>query len=408
MKTFILHRKRRHGLSWLPRFLRHAPGSLTVLASCLLLLALTGCHHDNQTAEAAGPKIEGEEVIFPDKAPQLSSIVTQPAEARTLAVSHLTGRLYWNDDVTVRVFTPVAGRVLSIKADLGQVMPCGAPLAEIDSPDFAQALADARTAVGNLAAADKALTRTKELMDHGAAAQKDFDAAQAAYTAALAERDRSGARLTLYGGSDKATNGLYLLRSPLAGVVVEKNINPGQEVRADQMLANATQLFAPLFVVSDPTKLWIQLDVAEQDLVSLEPGQQLRVHSAAFPDSTFTGRVEKIADSLDPSTRSIRVRGIVENPDKLLKAEMYVTVDVVRDLAKVGRAGVEIPSRAVFMKGNEAYLFVESTPGHFMRKNVKLGTEKDGHVPVLSGLAAGQKVVTDGTLLLQAMLEPAS
>ncbi len=377
-------------------------------AVLIAILATSGCHHQEQKAEAPGPKVAGDEVVFPDKAPQLNSITTQPAEPRTNAVSHLTGRLYWNDDATVRIFTPVAGRVVSIKSDLGQPVVCGAPLAEIDSPDFGQALADARTSTGNLAMADKALARAKDLIEHGAAAQKDLEAAQATYTATLAERDRAQARLALYGGSDKATNSLYLLRSPLAGVLVEKTINPGQEVRADQMLANATQLFAPLFVVSDPTKLWIQLDVPELDLASLEPGQQLRIHSTAFPNASFNGKIEKIADTLDPATRSIKVRGSVENPDKLLKAEMYVTVDVLRELAKVGQAGVEIPAKAVFMKNNEAYLFVESTSGHYLRKRVKLGTEKDGRIPVLEGVDAGQKVVTDGALLLQAVLDPAS
>src|SRR5579871_4305775 len=142
--------------------------------ACLAALIVTlGCHHQESKTEAAGPKVDGDDVIFPDKAPQLSSIATQPAQPRTNAVSHLTGRLYWNDDATVRVFTPVAGRVMAIKSDLGQPVKCGAPLAEIGSPDFGQALADARTATGNLALADKSLNRTKELMEHGAAAQKD-------------------------------------------------------------------------------------------------------------------------------------------------------------------------------------------------------------------------------------------
>ena len=87
---------------------------------------------------------------------------------------------------------------------------------------------------------------------------------------------------------------------------------------------------------------------------------------------------------------------------------MYVTVDVVREIGKVNQAGVEIPARAVFLKNHDAYLFVEGSAGHYLRKRVTLGTEKDGRIPVLEGVAAGQKVVTDGALLLQAVLEPAS
>ena len=101
--------------------------------------------------------------------------------------------------------------------------------------------------------------------------------------AARAERDRAEAVLANYGGSDKSTNAVYILRSPIAGVLVDKNINPGQELRADLMLANAPNLFAPSFVVSDPTKLWLQLDVAESDLPSLQPGQRLRIFSRGLP-----------------------------------------------------------------------------------------------------------------------------
>ena len=142
------------------------------------------------------------------------------------------------------------------------------------------------------------------MIEHGAAAQKDVEAAEAGYTAALAERDRAAARLANYGGSNKGTNSVYTLRSPLAAsVLVERNINHGQELRADQMLANAPNLFAPLFVISDPTKLWLQVDVSEADLSSLQPGQSLRIYSTnAFPGMVFEGTIEKIGGTMDPAT----------------------------------------------------------------------------------------------------------
>jgi cobalt-zinc-cadmium efflux system membrane fusion protein len=307
------------------------------------------------------------------------------------------------------VFTPVSGRVTAIRADLGDTITAGAPLAEIDSPDFSQALANARTAAGNLAAADRAFTRSKELLQHQAAAQKDVEAAQAAYVAAVAERDRAESVLANYGGSDQSTNSIYILRSHLAGVLVEKNINPGQELRADLMLANAPNLFAPNFVVSDPAQLWLQLDVAEGDLAALQPGQQLRVYASnALPGKVFEGRIDKIADTLDPLTRTAKVRGVVNNPGKLLKAEMYVLADVLADPARAEQAGVEIPAKALFMKGDDSFVFLEESPGRFHRVRVKVGVEQDNKVPVLEGVSAGQKVVIEGALLLQALVEPAS
>src|SRR5581483_3288079 len=367
----------------------------TKLLSLLAALCLVGCKEEKKTTDVAGPKVAGEKVIFAADAPQTASLSVETAEPRKVAITHFTGRLYWDDDATVRIFTPVAGRVGEILVNLGQSIPANTALAKINSPDFGQALADARTAAGNLRAAEKAFTRAKELQAHGAAPLKDVENAEAAYTSAISERDRAQARLALYGGSDKASDSMYLLRTPLSGVVVEKNINPGQEVRADQMLANATQLFAPLFVVSDPTRLWVQLDVHEADLPGLEAGQTLRIYSQAYPNQAFEGTLENIGDSLDPATRTVKGRGVVNNPDKLLKAEMYVTVDVLADATKITQSSVEIPSKAVFMKNNQSYLFIEKSPGEYQRQIVKLGIEQDGKVQVFDGVSPGQKVVTE-------------
>lgn len=384
--------------------------SVTNWLAMLAVFGLVGCSKEKAPSfkPPPDPKVAGEKVSFETNAPQLASISVQTAQARTVAVTHVTGRLYWNEDTTVGVFTPVAGRVIALRADLGQAIKKGSPLAELDSPDFGQALANARTAVGNLAAADKAYSRSKELLAHGAAAAKDVEAAEAAYVAAQAEHDRAEAVLANYGGSDKSTNSVYILRSPIGGVLVDKNINPGQELRADQMLANAPNLFAPIFVVSDPTKLWLQLDVAESDLPSLRAGQSLQIISRSYPGKTFDGVVDIIGATMDPNTRTVKVRGLVNNPDKLLKAEMYVLVNVVEASSQTGQLGVEISSKALFMKGDDSFVFIEDAPGTYERKQVKVGTEKDSTVPVFEGVSAGQKVVTEGALLLQALVEPSS
>jgi cobalt-zinc-cadmium efflux system membrane fusion protein len=390
---------------------RHSKTVMALKCLCLLAVAgMTGCHRESdiKIPEPPQPTVQGEKVSFPTDAPQLSSLSVQPAELRTFAITHLTGRLYWNDESTVRVFTPVAGRVLKVLADLGDRVEVGTPLALIDSPDFNMALANARTAVGNLVAADKAYSRSKELLAHGAAAEKDVEAAEAAFVAAAAEKDRSEAVLANYGGTVKTTNSIYTLRSPLAGILVDKNVNPGQELRADLMLANSPNLFAPQFIVSDPTTLWLQVDVAETDLGLLQPGLELHVFSRAFPDRVFEGRIEKISDTMDPATRTVKVRAVVKNPDKLLKAEMYVQVDIENKLAQTAEAGVEVPAKAIFMRQEQSFLFVESAPGQFERKRVKVGAEKDGKVPVFDGVIAGQKVVSEGALLLQSLVEPAS
>src|ERR1019366_9313058 len=119
------------------------------------------------------------------------------------------------------------------------------------------------------------LARKKELCAHGPAAQKDVEAAEAAFVAASAERDRAAATLANYGGSAASTNEIYSLRSPLAGVLVEKNISPGQEIRSDLMLAGSPQLMSPQFVVTDPKRLWLFLDVDELTATSLAAGREV-------------------------------------------------------------------------------------------------------------------------------------
>jgi len=171
------------------------------ICGLLAAIGISGCRRDTQAPEPPAPRVEGEKVDFASDSPQLASLTIETAQPRKLAVTNVTGRLYWDDDLTVRVFTPVAGRVTSIPGELGKSVAIGAPLAEIDSPDFGQAQADARTADGNLRLADKALDRAKELFEHGAAAQKDVESADAADVAAVAERDRAQAKLALYGGS---------------------------------------------------------------------------------------------------------------------------------------------------------------------------------------------------------------
>ena len=301
----------------------------------------------------------------------------------------------------MRIYSPVAGRVLNSPVEVNQPVTAGDALAWLDSPDFGQALADARTAVGNLAAADKAFGRARELLAHGAAAQKDVESAEAAFVAARAEKDRAVARLANYGGTLESTNSVYALRSPLTGVLVEKNITPGQEIRSDLMLANAQQFINPQFVVTDPKKLWLFLDADELTVTQLIPGQPVRIHTKAYPDKTFNGHLEIIGHELDPTTRTIKARCLVDNAAGLLSAEMYVTVDVTA----TGAAGVEISSKAIFLKDNQPYVFVETATGEFQRRAVKLGVESNGRTAIVEGLATGDRVVSDGCLLLESILE---
>ena len=371
----------------------------------MAILLLAGCQKQPPIAETPAPKVEGEKITLPANAPQSAAISVEAAEPSEGAVARLTGRLIWNDDATVRIYSPVGGRVTAIMARLGQEVEPGTPLARIASPDFGQAQAEARKAVVDMQQAERTFNRVRELHEHGAASKKDFEMAEADFHRAVSEKERSLARLAIYGVDGSAVDQMFPLQSPLKGLVVEKNINPGQEVRPDQMLANTPLLTLPLFVVSDPEQLWILLDVTEMDTSPLHAGQALRIRSSAFPGKVFSGRLEVIGDMLDPNTRTVKVRGTVDNPQKLLKAEMYVTAEISPDSPAVPVRGADISLKAVFLKDNRHYLFIEQSPGQFERRAVEIGPEHNGKVSVLTGVETGQRVVTEGSLLLEALLE---
>lgn len=369
-----------------------------IIFAALFLSLLSGCSRP-PTADPPAPgsvKIEGDKLTFPANAAQLNYLALEPAQERKAVASGLTGRLAWDDDVTVRVFPAVSGRIIEILANPGQHIAQGDTLAKIKSPDFGQAQADMRKAIADLNVAERALSRTRLLLEHGAAAEKELEAAEADHTRALSEQQRASATLSLYGADPdrSGVDGVFALKSPLAGVVVEKSLNPGQEVRSDQVGDK------PLFVISDPSHLWLFLDVTEADAGSLSPNQEILVHARALPDKVFRGRLQNIGQGLDPATRTIKARCLVDNSDKLLRSEMYVSADV-----SAAASGVDVPTKALFLKDNEHYVFVETAPGRFQRQRVKLGLESNGRSVVLEGLIPGQRVVSDGCLLLEAMLE---
>jgi cobalt-zinc-cadmium efflux system membrane fusion protein len=360
-----------------------------------------GCKNEASVDLKAVEATAGHEnVKFPAGDPQLNSVAVQPAESAQVPPLHLHGKVVWDDDVTVRIFSPFAGRVLKILVQPGQKVEKDQPLAFIASPEYGQAQADYRKAITDLAQAERNLSRLKQLADNGAAPQKELNAAESDYARAKLESERASSRLALYGGSTNAVDQIYCLRAPLEGFVVERNLNPGQEVRPDQMLANAPQLFAPLFLVTDPSRLWVQVDASEKELSSLQIGQEVEVHTSAYADKTFRGAVDLISDYLDPATHTLKLRARVANPDRALKAEMLVSVD----LPQRSQAAVQVPSRAVFLKGEKYFVFVEQNPGEFARKEIKIGCQGNSGTVVLEGVQAGDKVVTDGSLFLDQFL----
>lgn len=373
---------------------------------CAVFLAafLAGCRKSSPpAADTPAPRVEGDLIAFANGAPQLSAVALEPPAREAPPPVSVTGRLAWNEDATVRVFPPVAGRIVSLARAVGAHVDSGALLAEISSPDYGQAQSDAARSAADLATAERSRDRAARLYERGAVPRKDLDAADADLARARAEAGRTSARLARWGGDIGALGDpahgpdqLFRLGSPLPGIVVERNANPGQETRPDAA--------APLFVVTNPKSLWVWLDVTERDLALLAPGDRLSIRSAAWPGRVFTGRLDLVGDALDPATRTVRARGAVDNPEGHLKAEMYVTVEVS---GRSAQPATVVPARAILTDAAGRVCFVEAGPSRFRRTRVTVGPERGGKVPVLAGLPEGARVVTDGSLLLSSLFASA-
>ena len=358
------------------------------------LAMLAGCNEPAQKAPAVQPRVEGQSIVFPAGSPQVAALILEPAEPRREEVLRLNGRLVWNEDRTVRVFSPLGGRVQSVAARPGDRVRAGQTLALIAAPELGTAQAEARKAEQDDNLARKSLARVAELVEAGVAPAKDLQAAQADAARAAAERERTQARLDLYGAAKGAVDQRYALAAPIAGVVVERNLNAGQELRPDAVSEKSP------FVVSDPGRLWYLLDVSEADIAHVRPGARVEIGAVALAGDTVAGRITHVADFVDPQTRTVKVRGEVENGDGRLKAEMFVSA-VLRIPAT---QGVIVPSKAVYLRGEQHYVFVQAGEGRFVRRPVRLGPTGNGHQVVLEGLAAGEQVVVDGNLLLERIL----
>ncbi len=364
--------------------------ALTLCAAALLQGCSKASTPDAQ-AEAAPPIVQSGQLRFPAGHPQLALLTVAEARPAKELVVDLPARLVWNEERTQRVYPAFAGRVSAIRADLGQTVKAGAPLALLASPDFGQAQADTAKAHADQQLAQQALARQRELFEAGIVARKDLEQAEADAARARAESARAAARTSLYGGST-AVNQQLAITAGINGVVVERNLNPGQELRPDQSGPGTPALF----VVTDPSSLWVQIDAREGDLASLRPGDSFTLQVPSYPGETFTGRVTATADAIDPTTRTLKVRGLVPNADRRLKAEMLATARVNENRS----GGVVVPAEAVTLTGTTHTVYVQREAGVFEPRTVTLGHEGPRDAIIATGLAAGEKIVTQNVLLL--------
>lgn len=363
-------------------------------AAVWVLTGLMACSEAPAPAPAAPqPILQGNQLRFPAGHPQLALLTLTAAVPAKEITLDMPAKLVWNEERTQRIYPAFAGRVASIQADLGQTVKAGSPLAQLASPDFGMAQADTAKALADELLAQKTLQRQRELFDAGIVARKDLEQAQADAERTKAERERASARTHLYGGgSGGGVNQQLGLKATINGIVVERNLNPGQELRPDQSGPGVP----PLFVVSDPTSLWVQIDARESEAGSLRVGSTFGLVATAYPGQTFEGKVTAASDFIDPTTRTIKVRGIINNTQRLLKAEMLATARVQKQLGE----GVTVPASSVILRGNRQFVFVQVSPGVFEGREITRSFEGASVAVVSRGLNPGEQVVSENALLL--------
>jgi len=364
----------------------------TLLLVLLLSLLYSYSHADNASAKKPSKAVN--EYITDINSPNYANLKIETLqEIPAPSTEPLNGKVVFDENFTSRVSSPILGRATKIYVQIGSPVKAGQVLMSIDSPDLATAIADARKANADLELKRKAYERNKLLLEGGVIASKEVEISQADLNQAQAELERTQARLhNLNVGRTQMDAETYYLRAPISGILVDQQINPGNEVRPDA--AN------PLFTITNPAHLWAIIDMPERNLGKVSVGQPISLTVDAYPDESFSGKVLSIGSVLDATTRRVQVRCSVEGKDKL-KPEMFARITPISpSQAKVLR----LPNSALITEGLYSYVFVESSPGRIQKRRVVLDLQERNYSTVKAGLKAGERVVTAGAILINSEL----
>jgi cobalt-zinc-cadmium efflux system membrane fusion protein len=319
-----------------------------------------------------------------------------PAAARSAAETVTAlGELRVNEDAYAEVGTPIAARVARIAAGPGDRVRAGQVLAELDSPDVGRARAAVATAEARVALSRQTAERRRQLAADQLVPARELQEAEAELT--QAEVEVAAARQALVSlGAVRGSGATLELVSPLSGTVIDRNAIRGRMVEAS----------APLFVVGDLSRLWLIAHVFERDALRLRLATQARVSFPALPGQTFTGTVTQLGSRVDPASRTIDVRVVVDNTRGQLRPGMSASASLA--VGDANETVVVVPVVALQKVATGWCVFVpRDEEGAFEIRRVARGRDLGGEVEVLSGLRAGERVVTDGAFLLKAEADKA-
>jgi cobalt-zinc-cadmium efflux system membrane fusion protein len=325
-----------------------------------------------------------------------SAYRTDTVMARNVAEDlHFTGKVSYDQGRVDRVFPVVSGTVLDVAASLGAHVNKGQALARVQSADVSGYLNDYNSAKSDYAVAKRTADNTEQLYKTNFASQSDLIAAREGLVKAQSALNRAEQVVKLYGTSTSGTaQPIYQVKAPASGYVVERNVNPGVQLRPD----NAT----PLFTISDLSRVWVLLNVYETDIAALKVGEQVSIKALAYPDRTFTGTITNISNTVDADTRVLQARVELPNPQGLLKPDMFCTVNL--DLINTSASKqLAVNPKAVIFSQDKYCVIKQSGPSKYeiVPVTVVSSTAQYTYVNTNPGqLKPGDQVVTEGSLLL--------
>jgi len=378
---------------------RFPRASVVLLVAAITLTSFTGCSSKTDDSSQT-PSVTASNVTL--TAAQREKILLYTLEASKFRTTiDASGTVDFDNDQATSVLAPFSGPVSRLLVSLGDHVNKGDPLAEVDSPDFAVAIGTFRKALATAKTARRLADLDKDLIQHHGVAQREADQAETDAVNAEADRDAALQALLSLNVPPRTIKDIQsgrpisrpegIIRSPIAGTVVEKLITPGQ------LLAAGT---TPCFTVANLSRVWVMTQVYGSDLTAVRVGDSASV-ATGIGSNHFPGKVDNISALVDPNTRSVAVRVVVENPGDILKKQMYVHVQIQ---ARQESSGLLIPVSAILRDDeNLPFVYLVQPDGSFARQHVTLGRRAGDQYAVADGLKAGDRMVVDGGIFVQFM-----
>ena len=367
-----------------------------------LILMLTACHANDRdqasqmTSFSANASKSATPQLFIIPQDQMSHVQVVTVEPTTLKRTlRLTGTVAYNAFNTTPVITQVGGPVTRILVVPGEHVKTGQPMLDVSSPDYSQLLSAYLKAAETFRLAQKNYSRAQELYQHHAIAERDLEQAESDRNQAQTDLNAAEQGMKILGIKNPAdlakapSSAQVPVLAPISGEVVERMVAPGQVVQAGQTQA---------FTISDLSTVWVLANVYQMDLAFVQSGEDVVVQTDAYPGS-FHGRISYVSPALDPNTRTLQARIVVDNPGETLKRDMYCTVSVAAgSFSNV----IAVPDSSILRDdNNQPFVYIANGANQFGRRDVELGASQNGQIQILKGISAGDRVVGDGSLFLQ-------